>query len=234
MVGRAGAADPPLPDLDHPADVAHLRGATHVARQAEPLPADLVAPVDVGVQLEDRERHAGIRLEDGDRGRVVATQDDGHGPGGQDGPDRSADELPVAGRVVRPGGQVADVDDPPVAVAEDRSAEIEVHVPERASVTGDGGPDGPRRVRGIRPGDGVGRGMGHAEDHHVGLEGVEDAGGQTHEGRRGGAAEDAADVGHDRMISGAPSAAVQASLTAAYQTRSATSVMSSPIRANRR
>ena len=53
-VGGPRRPDATSADLDHLADVAHLRGAAHRRRQTPPLALHLVAPVDVRIDLHDR------------------------------------------------------------------------------------------------------------------------------------------------------------------------------------
>src|SRR5690606_24860868 len=96
QVVRPCRADRPLADLDDAFDRAEFRGPAHGAGQAEPLAADLLAPVDVRVDLQDGERAVALeRAEYRYRDRVVAADNDRHRTAAGDRAHGLLDLLPV-------------------------------------------------------------------------------------------------------------------------------------------
>ena len=128
--GFSGAADAAQADLNHAGDPGHLGGAAHRAAVAVPDAVDLVAPVDVGVDLHDADRAMGLEArDDRDHHGIVAAEHDRDRAGIQDRIHRAGDFLPVAFRVRRVAGQVAAIDDANVAfISQQGTAEVEIMV----------------------------------------------------------------------------------------------------------
>ena len=198
IVVRARAADCPGAHLDDALHPGHLRGPPHGAGQAKALALNLVAPVDVGIDLHDGEGVLVlVSLEYRDRNGIVAA--DHHRPdlALQQALDGLAYALAVARRIRLVVGEVAAVEDPGAAVAEQRPAEVEVLVLAGGGITGNAGANGRRRASAIRPDRRVGRSAGHAKDADLGVQGADVAqGGESQKSvDRLCGAEHAADIG---------------------------------------
>ena len=98
LAGRADAARAKLHDL---ADMRHFRSAPHVAGQALSLAPDLVPPVDMRIDLQDRNRAASktaIGFQHRNGNRIVATENKGHRAGIKKAGHGPANDLPVPRR----------------------------------------------------------------------------------------------------------------------------------------
>jgi hypothetical protein len=168
--------------------VVQLGSAAHGAGIAVALAADLLAPVDVGVDLDDAElalAAARVGLEQRDRHRIVAAQQQGHRALRQDLADRLADPLAVGRTVAQVAPDVAAVGDP--GAAEDRRHGVEVELIRVGAVPVERATHGRRRAsRVARRAQLVGRAVGRAQHRHVGVElGEIGAEGQVAEGPLG-------------------------------------------------
>ena len=166
-----GRAEPiaALPDLDDALDVRHLGGAPHGRGKAPALSRHFLAPVDVGVDLDDGERAPVVEsLDDRDWHGIVAADDDRDGTPCEDGGDRLADGGTVRSRVRLGAGEVAAIDRGD-RVREDRPADVEIDVMEVGRIAGDRSADGVRRTGAIGPDRSVGGRAGHAEDRDLRL-----------------------------------------------------------------
>jgi hypothetical protein len=76
---RPGRADIACAHLNDAFDVIHLRGPAHGRGQTPAFSVNLVAPVDVGIDLDNGERAAAFkRLQHRDGDGVVAAEQHGH------------------------------------------------------------------------------------------------------------------------------------------------------------
>ena len=81
LAGRADAARAKLHDLAH---MRHFRSAAHVARQALRLAAHIITPVDMRVDLQDRDRatvKTAIGFKHRDRHGIITAKNKGHAAG---------------------------------------------------------------------------------------------------------------------------------------------------------
>src|SRR5438445_482800 len=110
-VRGASAADPAQAHLHDAANPRHLRGAPHGAAVAVFLAADLVAPVEVGVDLHDGQRPPALeRPEHRDRHGVVTAEHDRDDVPVQQRAHRRRDRLPIAAGIGRIARQIAAID----------------------------------------------------------------------------------------------------------------------------
>ena len=148
----------------------------------------LVAPVDMGVDLQDPDRPV-IRKagEEGNRHGIVAAEQDRYGRQCQDLARLRLDPGPVAGIVMHGGRDVAGVDAADRLAVEQRAAEIEIPVLDERGIGLARSADG---VGGQVIADAVLAGIGAAvtgsEDHRTGHTAIGEAIGKAEKGRRGG------------------------------------------------
>ena len=144
-------ADAALPDLHDTLDMRHLGGAPHGRGEASTLPCHFLAPVDVGIDLDDGERPPALEsLEDGDGNRIVAADDDRDRAPCYDSCNGLTNRDAVRSRIGLGAGEVAGIDHRDRAW-EDRPAEVEVDVVDVACIAGDCIADRPRRPGAVRP-----------------------------------------------------------------------------------
>ncbi len=196
IVGDARAAGAARADLYYALDPAHLAGAPHRAGEAEADALHLVAPVDMGVDLQYRETAAPLEcMEERDRNRIVAAQYHRHGAAVEQRRHGGGDAAPVAGGITEVKGQVAAIDRRD-ALGKHGSAEVEIHVVARRRPIGDAGADRRGPARAIGPDGRVGRRCRRAEDGDRRPRAALDRRlGQAEEGRSRGGAEHIADAG---------------------------------------
>ncbi len=102
--------DAPQADLDDAGHVVHLGRATHRRRVALAHPVNFVPEVEVGVDLQDRQRSAvRERAEDRDRDGVVTAQADRHRAAVEDGGHGLGDPRAVSRAVIGGTGDVAGI-----------------------------------------------------------------------------------------------------------------------------
>ena len=179
-------ADAALAHLDDPLDLPHLRGTPHCRGQAEPLAHDLVAPVDMGIDLQQRQRPAsgkGLkhRYRHRDRRRRSPPaprrargwsrwyRGCGHGFG----PDRPHHKRGRRDRRPRPFRR------------EDRAAKVEIDMRHIGGIGGARQADGPWCRGAIGADRGIGGGSRCAEDGDWRVELGDTCGGQTEKGPGG-------------------------------------------------
>ncbi|MOA13079.1 hypothetical protein D3C78_1331110 [compost metagenome] len=175
---RPAAALGAQADLDDAVHVRHFGGAADGAGQTVAHAVDVVAPVQVGVDVHQRDRTLLVQAaQDGGGDAVVAAQHDGHGAGGGDAAHGGFGALIVfAARFGQVGDDVAAVDEADVVAAlQQRAVDVEVVVPGAAHDAIGGLADGGGRVCLVvaEVGGGIGRPVGHAQDRDVGLEVVQ-------------------------------------------------------------
>jgi hypothetical protein len=152
-VGLPGRADAAAADLHDPLDMAHLAGAAHGRGQAQPFAPHLVAPVDMGVDLQDGKGAAAraIGLKHRDRQAVVAADQEGHAAAVQHLADRAEDPGAVSRRV----GLVLTGRSPASTASDragkDRPADIEIHMRQVRRIGRPRRADGRRPARAIEP-----------------------------------------------------------------------------------
>nr|WP_218823525.1 hypothetical protein [Inquilinus limosus] len=148
----------------------------------------LVAPVDMGVDLQDPDRPvAGKARQEGDDDRIVAAQQHRHGARRQHLARLLLDPGPVPGVVAHRGRDGADIDAAGRPAVEQRAAEIEVPMRDKVGIVLAGGADGVGRqgvAAAVRAG--IGGAMPGPEDHDPGAAVAGEAGGETQEAGRGG------------------------------------------------
>jgi len=165
VVGRSRGPDRPLADQDDALDAAHFRRPAHGARQTPPLALDLVAKIDVSIELEDRETSTALEgLKDGDRHGIVAAQDDRRRASIEDGRNGSSDPFAVARRVRFVERQIAAIRRDRFARGEERASEIEIVVRRRRTIGGHRRANGPRRVGAVGADGRIGRRAAGADD----------------------------------------------------------------------
>ena len=164
--GRALPA-PRAPIWTIPFDPGHLRCAPHVARQAETLALNLIAPVDVCIELEDGDRAViGIRIEAWDRHRIIATQNDGDGACIQNCSDTRANHVSVLSEVCLGDLKITPVDSR--RISEERALEIEVVVVAHVGPA-NRSPNRARSFRAVRAHRLIRRGRRGSHDDDVGV-----------------------------------------------------------------
>jgi hypothetical protein len=165
VVGRPGGADRPLADLNYPLDPAHFRRPAHGARQTPPLAVDLVAKIDVGVELQDGEASTALEgLKERDRHGIVAAEDDRRRAMIEDGRNSRPDSGPVAGSVGLIERQIAAIGDARAGRPEPRPPEIEIVMRRGRRIGRHRRANGRRSVGAIGSDAGIGRGAAGADD----------------------------------------------------------------------
>ena len=184
-VRRPGRADPTSTDLDHLPDVCHLRRAAHGRRQAPALALHLVAPVDVGIDLHDRDRATtGVRLQHRDRDRVVTTENHRNRSGRQHRFAGVTDRGTV-GFVCRGVPRYVANIYGGGSIEQHRSVEVEVVMVANARVRRRGGADRSRCVLAIRSDRRIRRGARRTDHDDVGTLQIVDRGRRQTEKRAG-------------------------------------------------
>lgn len=178
QVFGAAAALRAQADLHDARDVRHLRGAAHGARQALLHAVDRIPPVQVRIDVHQRDRPLLVEAAQDRRGdAMVAAQDDGQRAGIRKAPDRRFGAGVVFARRLRQvGDDVAAVDEADVVAAlQQRAVDIEIIVPGRARDPVGGLPDRGGRIGLVvaEIGRGIRRAERHAQDGDVGLQVVQ-------------------------------------------------------------
>ncbi len=166
----------PQSDLENLPDVLHFRCAPDRARQAIGHPVEVVAPIEMLVDMDERDRPAPLESpQDGDRNRVVAAQHDWQRAGLEDLAYRLLGSGQMALEIMDVGPHVAAIDRPDIAAVVKWSAKIEV-VALQAAHDAVARPPHRRWHAALVVGDvleRVGRAIRDAEECNVGLERIE-------------------------------------------------------------
>ncbi len=141
-IADPGRTDAALADLDDAVDLRHLGGPPHRRGEPELFARHLVAPVDMGIDLQQRQRPMpGESLKQRDRHRVVAADHHRHRAALEDGAHRVANEVAVLRRLRLVISEVAEIGGRDGAGREDRTAEVEIDMRHIGGIGGAGRPD---------------------------------------------------------------------------------------------
>lgn len=184
----ACAADAAQADLHHAGDMRHLARPAHRARITVAFAMHLVAPVDMGVDLQDPDWFlAGKAGQERNDDGIVAAKQDRYGRQGQSFACFRLDASPVASIVMHGGQDIAGIDAADRSAIEQRAAEVEIPVLHQRNVILACSSDG-AGGRGMAAAvlAAIGASMTRPEDHGSRHAPVGEAIGKAEKGRRGG------------------------------------------------
>ena len=126
---RARAANRPHADLHDACDMSHLAGAPHRAGIPKALAMDFVAPVDMGVDLQDPDWPGfGKSRKKGNGNGIVAADHHRDGCGGKDCACRRFDQGAIGGIAARARGEISGINATGGLICEQGAIKIKIPV----------------------------------------------------------------------------------------------------------